>query len=650
MAGDPKQTFVIDMTDHVSGPAGSAADALEKLKRKIQEDTAALRDLQAAQGRLKGSTVDVAQQKKMLGERIQSLKNNIASSQGQFLKMGGNLKDLTAKTKETGGSLAQASEGLQGMSASIGKVAGIVGIAVMVIGTLYRAGSAMISFALASYDAARNARITAEAFTGSAQSAENLGLHVASLSRRLPQTRAELMGIAQGLSESGLAGNLLTTALRAVSTASAVLPNAGAKVKAIAEAAVRTKRLMIGMFDLQGTGLTITDVAGQLAKSLKVGIDQAKAALMQGRVAIGAGLDALDKAVQAKFGKLAGQKAIGLEAQLAKFKELLGTLFAKLNLEPILNAFRDFVAMLDETTSTGQAIRGLFNTLFGGVGGSVKSVAGIVRGFIEGLIVGATLIRIAYLYVKIALKKAIPPELRPNVDLVNAAMYAGVVVVGLMTAAILTLAASIAGPLLVAFGPIIGIGLIVYGVYTLVKRFGNGIKNAISSAASWISSKVTAAFDAIMSIDLVSTGLDIIAGLATGLLEGIVSLPGKLAEGVANIGSAIKDGLATALGIHSPSRVGIEIGQNFTGAVGLGMNQKRDELEATANQIFPTMSGSDEGRKVAASAPPAAAPIHIQASFTGMAAQDQQWFEAGLERVLYKVLNGAGVVPAAATA
>lgn len=649
MAGAPKQTLVIDMTDEVSGPAGNAADALERLKQKIVEDVAALRDLQAAQGRLKGSTVDVVKQKEMLQDKIQSLKNSVASNQGQYLRMGGSLKDLSTKTKETGGALSQATEGLQSMSASIGKVAGVIGIAVMVAAAVFRAAHAMASFVVSSLDAARTTRLTAEAMTGSAENAKALELHIASLSRWLPQTRAELMKMAQGLHAGGLAGNLLVATLRGVAIAEAALPGAGAKIQSIAEAAVRAKRFMVNALDLQGSGVSVGDVAGQLAKQLKVGIDQAKQALVNGKVTLSSGLKALYAAVEKVHGKTAAMKGLGFEVQIERAKELFATIFSKLDFEPFLQAFHEVVSLFDETTSSGKMIRTLMGSLFGGMGGSVKGVAGIVRGFIEGLLIGAALIRIAYLSVKLALLKAIPRSLRPDVDMVTAAMYAGVGVVGLLTLAFLGLATVISGPLLVAFGPILAIAAVSYGVYLLVKKFGVGIKSALSSAVDWIAGKVEAAFEAVKAFNPFSIGFELIKNFGDGILSGITGLLNSITGSGENIAETLSDAFKKKNEQHSPSRVGIRLGATFTRSVAMGVESEKDHLDRRAYDVFPVLDGEAKAAGAASGGGTASAqPLVVHAVFNGMAQNDRTWFRKELDNALREIVNTAGLVPSGA--
>lgn len=644
---DAKATFAVELQDQTSRAAKSATDGLEKLRQKIQQDTDALRNMQTAMGRLKGATTDVSGVKKDLMARINATKGAIGNAQASYLKAGGSLDAMKAKTAgasagadKLGGSMQGAGESAKGAGGKFGASGAQVakGIAVAVL-AVSAAWGALQRFALQAYDAARSLQITREAFMGSALGAERLESHIANLGRKVPQTRAEIQGIAQDLSEGGLAGNNLVTAMRAVATAGAVLPNAGAKIKAIAESAVQTKRLMIGAFDLKGTGLAIKDVAAELASSLKVSLGEAQQALMQGRVGIDSGLQAIDKAVEKRFGALAKKRAVGLESLFARGKEAIGNLFSKINFEPLLTAFDKLVAMLDTSTSTGSALAMIFDGMFGGMGKSATGVMPIVQGFIKGLIIGALWVETAFYRVRGALKRAIPKSLKGEIDGVSAAILAGKVAAVALGVAFAALGVVAAAAFLVVFAPIIAVvGAIALVIYA-VKRFGPAVKDGIVKAVNWIRDKIGAAVDFIGALPgkLLALGKEMMEKLA----EGIKAAAGAVSDAV----SGVADDISGALGapgvpqgaIDQAKRKGVPLSPLMR--PGAGPTQG-----ASFTPAAPIFQPSQPRDVVATNTTNTSTTGHTF-NFTGMGEPDRAWFRRELTEVLKGSASGAGLNP-----
>lgn len=72
MAKEKSAKFTLEMEDKTSGAANNAAQALERLKGKIEADTAALRQMQKAQRVLNGGGKRFSKQAKELKTRIDS--------------------------------------------------------------------------------------------------------------------------------------------------------------------------------------------------------------------------------------------------------------------------------------------------------------------------------------------------------------------------------------------------------------------------------------------------------------------------------------------------------------------------------------------------------------------------------------------------
>jgi phage-related protein len=97
--------------------------------------------------------------------------------------------------------------------------------------------------------------------------------------------------------------------------------------------------------------------------------------------------------------------------------------------------------------------------------------------------------------------------------------------------------------------------------------------------------------DFFSGIDLVEIGKDIIRGL----IDGIASMGGSVKKTVGKIVDAIPDAVKKILGIHSPSRVLMELGgytaEGLAVGIGKGINGIKNMAGAMANAATPSMGG-----------------------------------------------------------
>lgn len=106
----------------------------------------------------------------------------------------------------------------------------------------------------------------------------------------------------------------------------------------------------------------------------------------------------------------------------------------------------------------------------------------------------------------------------------------------------------------------------------LFQNFGevvDYVRNAFSSI-----SEVMAVF----ALALVEVGKQ----LVQGLIDGIKGAATGAVDAIVGVGSDMVEGLQDFLGIHSPSTVGAEIGENFTDGIALGIENGTGAVEAAA--------------------------------------------------------------------
>ncbi|MCC6557193.1 MAG: hypothetical protein IT372_29935 [Polyangiaceae bacterium] len=588
MGADARATFAVELQDETSGAAGNAANALERLRQKIKEDQTALAEMQAALRRLQGGTAVNIEAFKDLRAQIQAKKASLASAQQAFLQLGGMFGKTTEAAKETGGGLQELLGTAQAAGGPLGSLAGRAGQLSSVLGKAGAAGAALLlaaalvavvvglgvavvalaSFALQAADAARSSRLLLEAAAGSSAAGAALGAAVDAVAGRVALARGQIEEMALSLARTRLAGRALESAFSAVATATAVMGSAaGSKLQGIAEQAARTRRFVLGAFDLDGTGLKLADVAGALAKRLGVSFSAAVAAIQNGQVQVEDGLAALDDAVQAKFGNIAKAQLLSFSFQLQKTRENVGRLFSGVKIDAFLEGLRSVLSLLDQSTASGRALKaiaeGLLNPLFA----ALARGAPYARAFFQGMIIGALLATVALLRVKKVLSDAFGGESKSSVDGIKLAVYAGIAAFALLGGSVLAFAALMAlafAPLavlllglgaavLLLLSPLLIVGAAVYGLYLAFQ----------------------AAYDAIAGIDFAGIGTNLLAGLANGIENGAA----WAVNAIKRLASSMMGTLKAALGIASPSKVFDLYGRFTTKGFAQGIEGGTPEVE-----------------------------------------------------------------------
>nr|WP_255782781.1 tape measure protein [Geobacillus sp. YHL] len=112
----------------------------------------------------------------------------------------------------------------------------------------------------------------------------------------------------------------------------------------------------------------------------------------------------------------------------------------------------------------------------------------------------------------------------------------------------------------------------------------SSMKSAVSFIMSGIKSTITSMWNSAVSflkgINLFSIGKDIIQGL----INGISSMVGSIKKRVEEIASSIPAWAKKILGIHSPSRVMMEVGQWTTVGFAKGIESKKQDVEKSAKK------------------------------------------------------------------
>lgn len=117
----------------------------------------------------------------------------------------------------------------------------------------------------------------------------------------------------------------------------------------------------------------------------------------------------------------------------------------------------------------------------------------------------------------------------------------------------------------------------------LLQGFCNGVKSMMSSAGSAVKSCIDSAKRSASNLGsaLVSAGKNLIQGL----VNGITSMASSVAEKARSVVQGAIDAAKNALGIHSPSRVFMEIGKFTTEGLAIGLDRHSNSVTRSAASL-----------------------------------------------------------------
>lgn len=359
----------------------SVGTIIKNAKKEAAERETAAKKIAKAE---KDRTANQARAFSMLGGRLGALRNRLIE-----------YKDVAS---ESGGKGALLKAGLMGaaegaVSLSAGAAMAAVAVGVGLAAGITAATIALTKWVVVTASSRQQTQLQMEAWVRTGTNARNLSDQVDELAKKVPTSTEELSKLAIGLRQAGIRGAPLVDSLNAIGQASAALGDqAGGKLQEFITRYQRMGVVQINPMEMLGTGLDFDDVAGALAKQTGKSIEQARAALFSGQVKLGDGAAAMRKAVEDKFGGLNLRKMSDLTKVSEKFGERLGALTKDVNLEPISRFLDRILHTLDESTTSGQALKTLFEGIANAFGASLdKNGDWIEYGLKEAIIVGLNL-------------------------------------------------------------------------------------------------------------------------------------------------------------------------------------------------------------------------------------------------------------------
>lgn len=672
MAGDQQSvSYDVNLKDGVSGPAVDAANALKSLKSSMDSDTAALREMQRAMKTLQSAaTVDIETYKKLKGA-IDDKQSSIVHAQGAYIKLGGTFekaikpaRSFAAEVKKAAAELKQVAPAVQavepeiksaalsmsdlsevakGMPGPLGRVvsmferfsklvggkmiaAGIVAIAVGLVAlTVSTAKAAMnlYSYAVAQGNARRSELLRLEgmgklwtataAYYGlAATSANELQAGLDRVSSKSALGRDKLAQYGEQLYKMGLRGKNWESALEGMSMKAVVQGDAQAQ-----------------MFASWAAGLALT----------------------------GGSVEKLTDKVRRQIGGIATAMLLDADVQSQKLHENFAKLFTSIKTESLLKAQAALYSMLDQGTASGHALAGILGRLVQPMVDAMTRALPIVKAFFQDMIIWELGLEIGYQRLRIAFLKAFNkgewkklidecsgPAMSAIYALGAAALYFGVpalLALGDMAAAAAISMGALALEAAIAAAPFLLVGAAIWGAVEIVKQMWDLLSEDIDFGMLWEQMKTDMA--AIKWGDL---GISIIEAIAEAMV------PGPVLDSMKSMGTAAVKSFKSLLGIASPSKVFLGLGETvpegFAQGIDKGGPKVRQSVSGMASVPTSTAAPKVPGTGAANSGGKSGGSVTINELHVHSSSGDAKGLAQDLRRELEAVLMDLALTMGAA--
>jgi len=519
----------------------------------------------AAQARLGRAHMNVTRIQQRHRDRLGDLTRDLSTFRGALGDVGGPLGRLGEQVMKP----AQAFVDLQeymGAGVAVATVA-VVGfaavaaaiVAVGVAAAAAVAGVAALGFALA--DSARNAQLNLDALAALDPALAGLGGTMRDVGAVTTVSDADMIKFARGLRDAKVSAADLPQALRAVATAESAIAGQGDAVIA-------------KMKEAKGS---VSDVATE---------------------------------VQQKFGGIVEQRMLSLDTQAATLQRNLGRLFGGLEIEPALQGMSRLVALFDENSASGKALKAAFEAIMQPLVDAVEYALPIVEAAFLGIVAGGLEV---YIKIKPAFEKLgeLLGDTSTDVDWLETAFQAA----RIATIAVAGTIAVLAGALVVVIGYMIGtarqLGLLAYYAGYAAGALLDGLGGALSSVADYVQSALDSLYEMVSAAARVGT--DLITGLADGITAGAGKVMSAMTGAVGGAIAAAK----RQLGIASPSKVFLEIGGQTAEGMAIGIDDGAGQVQSSMADMASSESVEDLAAHGVASSAGASSAASSAASQSG---------------------------------
>lgn len=537
-SGDDRASFTIELRDETSASAQDAAGALEALKKKIQADTAALREMQAALRAMKGATGAAGDAAKALKDRIDAQKAGLASAQAAYVRLGGSFGRATPGARSLLGRLGELGDEIRALPGPLGALGGrlsalaspaalaagaiallIGGVAALVAITA-SATAALLRYGVAQADARRSELLRLEGLTSlrnwyglAAGSATELQGAIDRVNDATGVGRGQLEQYTAQLYRMGLRGENLSQALEGMAIVGAVQGE-------------RMARRFAGM--------------------------------AAGAARTGRAVRALADDVRARLGGIAARRMLSLDVQAQRLQDSFRRIFGDLRIEGFLGALNEMTRMFSQSTATGRALKAIVEALFNPLLDAIGRASPLARRFFQGMVLGALGLTIAILRLALWFRRTFgDSELLRGIRGVDAGMVALGVGAGVFFV-IAGLGAVVLGALVATLGVLVGTTVAAVAAFYWIRDAIAAVVLRVQQLVEWF-----------RTTDFTALG----SALADGIVRGLQTGANRVTQAVRGLASQARGALESALGIASPSRVFAELGVQIPAGLAQGVER-----------------------------------------------------------------------------
>lgn len=417
------------------------------------------------------------------------------------------------------------------------------------------------------------------ALAGSAAGGAAVTAMVEKLSTTLPFATGEIQGWALALQGAGLKGAQLESSIKAIAAATALMGAQGGAaaenlIKKLAEGGEGATKLLEQIQKGGGKSNKLLADMGLSTKDLAAAMGMSEAAFSKATISADQMNAAITKALQKKGAGPLDDLSNTLPDILGKAREGFLSLFQDLgpSVKPFMKEIKELFGEFSKGGTAIKILKPIVTSVFGALFSAATSAAHAIHA-------GFLLAEIAALKIYIAVKPVIDAikKIGQSATFINLAHHA-LLALKVILIAVAVVAAIVLAPF------IIGAAIFVVAVGLVVA--------AIGLIIDWVG-------DCISAIgDLAGGAADAAANFISGLVGGIASGAGAVVDAVSNLASGALSAFTGALGIHSPSTVLWEHGEdNMAGAVAGGVDKGKVKVDDAMARMGSGKPGGGGGEK-----------------------------------------------------
>ena len=616
MADEYKAKFAVQLMDETSAPAKDAEHALEQLRAKIAEETAAMRGAQSAMARLKSAGLQTSSAAATLRKQIEAHKLVVGQAEAKFVKLGGSFRESSTSAAD----LAKKVKGARGefgpLNGSFDATVGWASQAAKATSGLKEQVTALAKptadVAKTSEDAAAGSTLLRTVMGGVAAAAlavaAAIGAALVAMARYalsvVDARRSELLHI-QGLLALRRAHGYATTSANEVQSAiDRVADSTGLARNELSSYAMQIARSGVRgeQFNsiLETTAMVASAAGDAAAQTFR---EQATWAARAGQ-----SVEGLAQRWRNRFGAIATAQSLSFDRQLTRLHENISQLFSGLNINGFLNGFHRIVSIFSQSQESGRALKTLLNGIFGPLLGSTEGWGRTLETVIKRGIIFALRIHIAFMRFLIAFRSF------------SATRFAH----GIVNAARMVLDSILEIPRTII--------AVIGSVFGLLGDTVSSLWNAINDFAHW--------FDGLVDVFRNGSWTDIGRYVVDGIINGLTAQAHRVRDNLTNFARSLTTSFRDALGIHSPSRVFANLGLQIPRGVEQGIERGRGAVNEAASELVDAPQVARVSRTESRSVT-SVGDIHITVHAGDV--KDENKLAQRIREELESILEGVGI-------